>query len=43
MVVRFGLGDGLGRDGLVGEKFGLGAARLSHARFSKNQSARSLR
>ena len=31
MVVRFGLGDGLGRDGLLGEKSDLAAQHPSHA------------
>jgi hypothetical protein len=42
VVVRFGHGDGLGRDGLLGEKSDL-AAHLFHARFRKEQSAGSLR
>jgi hypothetical protein len=37
-VVRFGLGDGLGRDDLLDEKSDL-AAHLCHARFGKEQSA----
>ena len=36
VVVRFGRGDGLGRDGLLGEKSDL-AAHLSHARLNKER------
>jgi hypothetical protein len=36
MVVWFGLGDGLGRDGLVGEKSGLTAAIFLTCGLVKN-------